>query len=115
MGNYELSGLKTEIEKASEQNCGKKKYVNNCFGNNPFLRMLGRSLVGELWMNSIICISQSPQNGWETWFSCEYGKGLAKLQAPLKKVKPQEVGPLKKKLQDDVKKAEKHLASTPAP
>jgi len=113
--NSELTGLKTEIEKAAKLNTGKRKYVNNAFGNDPFLRMMGRSLVGELWMNAIVCISQSPQNGWETWFSCGYGQGLSKLQAPLKKVKPIEADKLKKKLADDLAKAKKQFESTPEP
>merc|ERR1711939_1202624 len=82
--NFELTLLKSEIEKAAEQNLGKVKYKNNCYGAHPMLRMLGRCLVGQCWMNAVVCLSQSPQNGWETWFSCNYGEGLAKLQAPLK-------------------------------
>merc|ERR550514_1830804 len=72
---------------ASQQNRTRTKYKNNCFGAHPMLRMLGRCLVGQCWMNAVVRLSQSPQNGWETWFSCTYGEGLAKLQAPLKKAK----------------------------
>ena len=36
-------------------------------------------------------ISQSPQNGWETWFSCTWGQNVAKLQAPCDRQKPRKV------------------------
>ena len=33
-------------------------------------------------------VMQAPSNGWETWFSLQYGTDLSKLRAPVKKVKP---------------------------
>merc|ERR1719160_1353649 len=99
---------------AGEANKTKKKWKNNAFPGLPILRYIGRCLTGQAYLTAIVCISQSPQNGWETWFSCGYGQGLAKLQAPLKKVKPQEAEYLRAKLKDDVEKAKKQLDSTPA-
>merc|ERR1719401_1096889 len=60
--------------------------------------MIGRCLMGQCWMNAIVCLSQSPQNGWETWFSCTYGEALAKMQAPLKKVKVEKIDKVRKDL-----------------
>merc|ERR1712157_368595 len=61
MINFELSAFKSEIEKATEQNKGRRKYTNNAFPETPFIRMLGRSLIGEVWLNAVVCLSQSPQ------------------------------------------------------
>lgn len=113
MINSELSAFKSEIDKAIVQNRTRKKYVNNSFPGTPFIRMLGRSLVGEVWMNAVVCLSQSPQNGWETWFSCQYGDALAKLQAPLKKLKPEPIENAQKRAAKAAAKAKKAFDATP--
>lgn len=113
MINFELSAIKSEIAKATDENQKKTKYKNNAFPETPLTRYIGRCLVGQAWLTSIVCLSQSPQNGWETWFSCEYGKGLAMLQAPLRKVKVGDAGKLEKELTAAVAKAKKVFESTP--
>lgn len=75
--------------------------------------MIGRCLVGQCWMNAIICLSQSPQNGWETWFSCRYGDDLAKLQAPVRKVKPEDATKATTSLRKAAQKARDVLDKTP--
>merc|ERR1712217_5197 len=105
MINAELTALKDEISIATAQNLGKHKYKNKCFGAHPLLRMIGRCFAGQCWMNAVVCLSQSPQNGWETWFSCRYGEGLAKLQSPLKKVKLEDAEKVRKNLATETAKA----------
>ena len=39
------------------------------------------ALAGESRLGVIICLSQSKQNGWETWFSiANYGRTLSELK-----------------------------------
>merc|ERR1712217_417133 len=101
------------IEKAAVENLTAKKYKNNTFWGFPLFKLVGRCLIGEIWMNTVICLSQSPQNGFETWFSCNWGEGVAKLQAPLKKVKMQDAGVAKKKMIKAAAEAKKLFDSTP--
>ena len=49
-------------------------------------------------MNMMVTLSQAPQNGWETWFSLQYGTNLSKLQAHVRKQKAEKIKPLYKKL-----------------
>ena len=44
---------------------------------------------GDALMTMIINLSQAPCNGWETWFSLNYGRNLSKLEINVKKVKPE--------------------------
>lgn len=111
--NFELSSIKTEIAKATEQNQRKKKYQNNCFPGTALTRYIGRCLVGQSWLSAIVCLSQSPQNGWETWFSCEYGEGLAKLQAPVRKAKYENADALEERLTAEKAKAKQLFEATP--
>merc|ERR1711948_99282 len=111
--NMELSAIKSEIAKATESNQKKKKYMNNCWPPTALLRYLGRCFVGQSWLTAIVCLSQSPQNGWETWFSCEYGEGLAKLQAPVRKSKVENAEVLEERLTAEKAKAKKLFESTP--
>jgi len=111
--NFELSAIKSEIVKATEQNQKKKKYQNNCFPGTALTRYIGRCLVGQSWLTAIVCLSQSPQNGWETWFSCEYGEGLAKLQAPVRKSKLENADRLEERLTAEKAKAKTVFEATP--
>merc|ERR1711933_466870 len=111
--NGELSAIKSEIAKATEQNQKKKKYQNNCWPTTALTRYIGRCLVGQSWLTAIVCLSQSPQNGWETWFSCEYGEGLAKLLAPVRKSKVENADTLEERLTAEKAKAKKVFEATP--
>jgi hypothetical protein len=44
-------------------------------------------------MNAMVCLSQAPQNGWETWFSLNYGTSLSKLQVKVPRVKSHKIKP----------------------
>merc|ERR1712190_66561 len=95
--NYELTLMATEVQSATEYHQKKKRYVKpNKVLSTDTIRFLGRSLDGYCILAMMVCISQAPQNGWETWFSCTYGERLARLKSPLKKMKLKN---LKKELQ----------------
>jgi hypothetical protein len=69
-------------------------------------------------MNMIICLSQAPQNGWETWFSLNYGADLAKLCVKIPHKKPQAMkaalAEAKKDHDEKAKKADPKLPVTSA-
>merc|ERR1719235_293073 len=112
--NFELSLFATEVQTATEAHLAKRRYIKprgTC--TTDTMRFLGRSLYGYCLLAMMVCISQAPQNGWETWFSCTYGERLARLKSPLKKMKLKN---LKKELKDaqaHVKKTTKELKDTP--
>mmetsp|Transcript_21037 Transcript_21037/g.25502 ORF Transcript_21037/g.25502 Transcript_21037/m.25502 type:complete len:95 (+) Transcript_21037:261-545(+) len=35
----------------------------------------------------IVCLSQAPQNGWETWFSLDYGTKFSKMTSKVRRAK----------------------------
>lgn len=66
-------------------------------------RTRGRALAGESRLGVIICLSQSKQNGWETWYSvANYGKSLSELKT---RVRPVEANAMDAALADAEKAA----------
>merc|ERR1712188_260386 len=103
--NFELSMFATEVQNATDAHLAKRRYVKpRGSATTDTMRFLGRSLDGYCLLAMMVCISQAPQNGWETWFSCKYGEQLARLKSPLKNMKLKD---LNKELKDAQAKAEK--------
>merc|ERR1719238_98464 len=104
MINFELTLLATEVVNATEAHKNKRRYIKpKGTSTTDAMRFIGRCLDGNAQPGMIVCISQSPQHGWETWFSCTYGEKLAALKSPLKKMKL-------KNLDKELKAAEKNVA-----
>ena len=61
-------------------------------------------------LSMLICLSQAPQNGWETWYSLQYGTGFANLLTKNTKVTQlglkQGLATAKKELAEADKKAD---------
>merc|ERR1719235_1923117 len=112
--NFELSLFATEVQNATEAHKAKRRYVKpRGTSTTDTMRFLGRSLDGYSILAMMVCISQAPQNGWETWYSCTYGERLARMKSPLKKMKLKD---LKKELKDaqaNAKKTAKDVEQTP--
>ena len=68
---------------------------------------------GRTRLGMIICCSQSPSNGGETWFSLNMGKGMARLRAPLSKSPIKKISWFIKKAKKDLAAAKKRLSKTP--
>ena len=103
--NFELTTLSAEIRKAGENHRKGKKYsppLQNC---PDMIKFLGSCFTGKELMSLMVALSPSGNNGWETWFSCQYGTDLSKLSAPVKPVK-------QKKLESVLKNAEKTCKET---
>merc|ERR1712187_456426 len=112
--NYELTLMATEVQTATDCHQKKRRYVKpNKALSTDTIRFFGRSLDGYCLLAMMVCISQAPQNGWETWFSCTYGERLAKLQAPLKKMKLKELDKEVKAAAKEAAKAKKVFEDTP--
>ena len=85
--NFELSNLLTEVVTATNAHRAKQAYKSSGFGNSASVLFFGGALAGEARLGCIICLSQSKQNGWETWFSiAQYGKGLSELKTRVRPV-----------------------------
>ena len=55
--------------------------------NSASIAFFGGALAGETRLGVIICLSQSKQNGWETWYSiANYGRQLAELKTRVRPV-----------------------------
>jgi len=88
--NSELTGLLTAVVSATnEMKAGRPfeyKKGPGMYGGSA-IAFLWQALAGDARLDVLICLSQSPQNGWETWFSvAKYRAQLYALKTRLKKV-----------------------------
>jgi len=112
--NFELSLFATEVQKASSQHTKKRRYIQpKGMDSTDTIKFLGRSLNGYCLMAMVVCISQAPQHGWETWFSCTYGQKLAMLRAPVKKVPLMDIHKEHNAARASLVKAKKAFEDTP--
>jgi hypothetical protein len=86
--NGELSNIAIEVLKATEKHAAGKKYTPPYAMVTPPVKFVSRIFDGTAKLNTVITLSLSGGNGWETWFSLQYGSDLAKLKVPLKPKKP---------------------------
>lgn len=61
----------------------------------------------------VVTLSPSGYNGWETWFSLEYGKDMATLAIPVQAVKPISLDTAAASVRKAAEKAREELARTP--
>ena len=87
--NYELFEFCREVKLATLLHKKRKPYNAPKQNSTQLTKYLGRCLDGRASLSMIVCLSQAPQCGWETWFSLQYGKDLASLQAPVRKAQEQ--------------------------
>jgi hypothetical protein len=73
MINFELTELLTVCIQATDAHNKKTKFRLNPLNTFPTLVYLATLISGSALMNMIVCLSQAPQNGWETWFSLYFG------------------------------------------
>jgi acetyl esterase/lipase len=48
------------------------------------MKVMGACFAGTAAVSMVVTLSQAPQCGWETWFSCKYGADVANLRTPLR-------------------------------
>lgn len=88
MINYGLAELHTMIVAATEAHKKGKKFKLGSSLTPPDVLYISQLVNGSCIMNMIVCLSQAPQNGWETWFSLQYGTNMSKLEIPIPNKKP---------------------------
>ena len=88
MINNELTAITSAFARATELWAKGKPYKPQTALVPQAVWYLGGCATGHSRLAVVVCISQSPQNGWETWFSCTWGNNVAKLRAPCHKQKP---------------------------
>jgi hypothetical protein len=93
--NMELSLITTAIKQATDQWKAGRKFKPQTDWSPSMKYMLG-CCTGACRLGVVIGISQSPQNGWETWFSCTWGENVAALQAPCATQKPNNINTMVK-------------------
>ena len=87
--NFELTSLLTTIVQATDAHKMGRRYTPGFASKTGAQAFLGAALAGEARLGALICLSQSPQNGWETWYSiAQYGRQIADLRTRLDKVAP---------------------------
>ena len=104
--NFELTGFSQEVITATEHYRKGKKYQTVKQLASPLILYLGYLINGVALMNMIICLSQAPQNGWETWFSLNYGTSLSKLAISIPTIKSKKFKSVLAEAQKDLKTAQ---------
>merc|ERR1711972_1135645 len=85
--NLELMFLLDSVVTATDNAKHGRKHKCGGYCTGSATAFLDGGLAGEARLEALICLSQSPQNGWETWFSiARYGAQLAKLKTRVKEV-----------------------------
>lgn len=111
--NTELQNFGKEVVSATACHKRGSKYKPPQQMTTDTQRFLGSALNGRSLMCMIVTLSPAGRNGWETWFSLQYGTDLAKLAAPCRPVKASKVAKLIEKHQKIEKEMTAWLAKTP--
>eukprot|EP00546_Thalassionema_frauenfeldii_P004816 CAMPEP_0178924762 /NCGR_PEP_ID=MMETSP0786-20121207/17510_1 /TAXON_ID=186022 /ORGANISM="Thalassionema frauenfeldii, Strain CCMP 1798" /LENGTH=352 /DNA_ID=CAMNT_0020599515 /DNA_START=175 /DNA_END=1233 /DNA_ORIENTATION=+ len=87
--NWELTMIATEIEKATES----YKKQNRCYKqprqlSTDAIQFLSSGFNGTALTAMCLCLSSANVNGWETWFSLQWGESVSKLAIPVRSQKP---------------------------
>jgi len=111
--NFELTMMRNSVVASVNAHRSGSRYIPDRFLTTPLIKFVSGCLTGKQLLGMVVTLSPVNQNGWETWFSLEYGKDLASLQVPLQAVKGQEMKKLAKSAVQALQKAEEDLSKTP--
>jgi len=111
--NWDLSSMMDQVQKASD--CAKTKRTYKCGTSliTPAIQTIASCFDGRALLGMVVCLSQAPQNGSESWFSCTMGEKLASLKSRVVPKKPGKIEKVIKEKQDKIKKCEKSLKDKP--
>jgi hypothetical protein len=86
--NNELAFFRTEIKNAAAAHRkGRKPLVSKCL-TTAATEYFSQCLTGLCSVAAVVCMSPAPQNGWETWFACQYGGDISRLRVPVTSLRP---------------------------
>lgn len=112
--NGELTGLLDAVVSATEANKRGGTYKTESMIGGATTSFFQGALNGEVRLEALICLSQSPQNGWESWFSiAKYGSQLAKLKTRVTSVAVAPMAKVLAQADKDATDAVDALAKTP--
>jgi Ca2+-binding EF-hand superfamily protein len=111
--NWDLTSMMNQVQNASD--CAKAKRAYKCGTAliTPAIQTIASCFDGRALMGMVVCLSQAPQHGSESWFSCTMGEKLASLKS---RVKPRPIGKIEKVIkdrEDKLKKCQKSLKDKP--
>eukprot|EP00927_Polykrikos_kofoidii_P065005 TRINITY_DN60804_c0_g1_i1.p1 TRINITY_DN60804_c0_g1~~TRINITY_DN60804_c0_g1_i1.p1 ORF type:complete len:1135 (-),score=168.16 TRINITY_DN60804_c0_g1_i1:320-3724(-) len=112
--NYELFMMRTSVVQAYNAHKSGHRYVVDSMLTTPLIKFISGCFTGKALLGMVVTLSPAGQNGWETWFSCEYGTDLAALKSPVQDVTPDNIHKLVKKTEIALEKAKAELSKTPA-
>jgi hypothetical protein len=80
--NYESAQLAREVLVVTNLHQRHQPYTAPTQCSTMAIRFLAACFNGSYRLAMLVCLSQAPGCGWETWFSLQYGIDLSKLAAP---------------------------------
>jgi len=106
--NWDLSSMMDQVQKASD--CAKAKRAYKCGTAliTPAIQTIASCFDGRALLGMVVCVSQAPQHGSESFFSCQMGESLASLKS---NVKPRKLDKIENIIQDREKKLSKNEKS----
>lgn len=111
--NWDLTSMMNEVQKATDCASKKKAYKTGTAMMTPAMQTICSCFDGRALMGMVVCVSQAPQHGQETWFSCEMGERLASLKSPVQARKIEKIEKIIKDRESKLQKAEKSLKEKP--
>jgi len=107
--NWDLTSMMNQVQKAAD--CAQKKTPYKCGTAmmTPAMQVICSCFDGRALLGMVVCASQAPQHGSETWFSMTMGEKLATLKSPVQARKIEKIEKIIKDRQDRLQKAEKSL------
>jgi hypothetical protein len=111
--NYELHEIRSAVASATQLHRQGRVYVPPKQLSSAAVQFMGACLDGTVLLGMVVCVSQALRNGWETWFSLNYGEALAQLRVPTIAQKAVVVKKAVKKANQDMEDAVVLLAKTP--
>merc|ERR1719159_2421532 len=107
--NWDLTSLMNEVQKATDAAQKKRPYKCGTAMMTPAMQTICSCFDGRALLGMVVCASQAPQHGSETWFSMTMGEKLATLKSPVQARKIEKIEKIIKDRQDRLQKAEKSL------
>eukprot|EP00928_Gymnodinium_smaydae_P041803 TRINITY_DN28247_c0_g4_i1.p1 TRINITY_DN28247_c0_g4~~TRINITY_DN28247_c0_g4_i1.p1 ORF type:complete len:616 (+),score=104.98 TRINITY_DN28247_c0_g4_i1:321-2168(+) len=111
--NWDLSCMMDQVQKATDCANKKRPYKVGTALITPAIQTIASCFDGRALMGMVVCVSQAPQHGSETWFSCTMGERLASLRSRVQARKMRNIADVIKECEDKLKKVQKNLKDKP--
>merc|ERR1712232_861922 len=109
MINMDLFGIGLNVQHATRAHAKGRKYNPPTQCSSPSQNFLLGSCDGKARLGMCVCLSQSPQNGFESWESLKFGEQLARLRVPIKSVRSIDMQKAKLEMENELADAKQDL------